>query len=105
MSNSEVTPVMFRVWQDKGDAEVFALFPADFADNYGDCCSSYQHIGQHCAANYHYCIQHSRPAKSEEYANLKIELERIGYILQVIQRASPQHHEKRRRDATALRVA
>jgi len=101
----DTTPVVFRVWIDYKDAKVFALFPTDFADNYGVLCGCYQHVGQHCSADYHHCIRHSRPAKPEEYADMKTELERIGYTLRVIQRATYYHHEKRRQEATALRVA
>lgn len=101
----ETTLVVFRVWVDGKDAEVFALFPTDFADNYGNHCGCYQLVGQHCSADYHHCIQHSRPAKPGEYADLKTELEHIGYTLRVIRRASYYHHEKRRQEAAALRVA
>jgi hypothetical protein len=100
----ETIPVVFRVWIDYKDAEVFALFPTDFADSYGNYCGCYQHVGQYCSAYYHHCIRHSRPATPKEYADLKTELERIGYTLRVIQRASPIHHEARRQQANAFRI-
>ncbi len=96
-----IIPVVFRVGNGAND-DVFALFPTDCADNTGNYCGCYQHIGQHCAADYHRCIQDSRPAKPTEYADLKTELERIGYTLRVIRRASPAHHEARRQESAAL---
>ena len=87
-------PVVIRVW--KGDdADVFALFPVDPADNYGHLCTSYQHIGQHSAADYALCISKSRPATRREAAPLLTELRRIGYQPRVLQRASRRHHEQR----------
>jgi hypothetical protein len=87
-------PVVIRVW--KGDdSDVFALFPADPADNYGRLCTSYQHIGQHAGADYGHCIANSRPAKCREAAPLLAELRRIGYQPHVLKRASRRHHETR----------
>ena len=87
-------PVVIRVW--KGDdSDVFALFPADPADNYGRLCTSYQHIGQHAGADYGHCTANSRPAKCREAAPLLAELRRIGYRPHVLKRASRRHHETR----------
>jgi len=87
-------PVVIRVW--KGDdADVFALFPADPADNYGHLCTSYQHIGQHAEADYGHCIANSRPATVREATPLLAELRRIGYRPHVLKRASRRHHETR----------
>ena len=81
------TPVIFRVWRERGtDCEVFALFPTLPEGRY---VTSYQHIGQHSAADYGLCIKHSRPAQPAEYADLLEELTRIGYCLRVIRRLSP----------------
>jgi hypothetical protein len=55
-----------------------------------------EHIGQHCAADYHGCIGMSRPARQDEYADLFSELERRGYNLAVHRRATPIMHERRR---------
>lgn len=87
------TIVVFRM--DK-EGIVFALFPELPADICGVYCTCFQHIGQHCAADYHGCIQASRPAKPAEYADLFDELERRGYILAIHQRATPIMHERRR---------
>ena len=53
------TVVIFR--RDR-DGSVFALFPELPADESGRCCTAYQHVGQHCAADYHGCIANSDPA-------------------------------------------
>lgn len=95
-------PVVFRVWP---EGDVFTLFPTIHADNYGRYCSSYQHIGQHGAADYDHCIKYSRPATEAEAAPLLRELEGRGYKLQPIARASRQHHEARRAEAMRLRCA
>ena len=88
------TPVVFRVGQQEG--EVFALFPTLPADDPGSLCEAYESIGQHGAAHYSHCIQSSRPATPDEYAPLAAELERIGYSLQIVKRASPTMHHQRK---------
>ena len=86
-----IDPVVIRVW--KGDdSDVFALFPVLPADNYGDLCTSYQHIGQHGAADYRLCIRKSRPATAAEAADLLAELRGIGYNPRTIKRATPAMH-------------
>jgi hypothetical protein len=63
----------------------FALFPCLKATPDGHWVS-FQHVGRHAAANYTLCVAHSRPAKPEEYAELKAELEGLGYVLKVCRR-------------------
>ena len=63
----DTTIVIFRM--DK-EGIVFALMPELPADNYGTYCTAYQHIGQHCAADYHGCVAKSRSASPDEYADL-----------------------------------
>jgi hypothetical protein len=92
----ETTIVIFR--RDK-EGIIFALMPELPADNQGIYCTCYQHIGQHCAADYHGCLAHSRPARPQEYADLLVELEKRGYHVIVKQRATPVMHERRRRFA------
>lgn len=77
------TLVVFRKFKDGGD--IVALFPELI--NYPDgCCESYQHVGQHGAADYIHCIAASVPAKPTEYRSLRQELENIGYRLDVRQK-------------------
>ncbi len=92
----ETTIVIFR--RDK-EGIIFALMPELPADNQGWYCTCYQHIGQHCAADYYGCIAQSRSANPDEYADLLIELEQRGYHVEVRQRATPVMHERRRRFA------
>jgi hypothetical protein len=91
------TKVVFRFWR----GEVIALFPEVPSDVNGYYCESYQHVGQHSGADYNGIIRESRPATPAEYADLHAELTRIGYDLEVVQRASRLAF-KRRREELAL---
>lgn len=92
----ETTIVIFRVDR---EGVVFALFPELPADNYGIYCTSFQHVGQHCAADYNDCIAESRPATPAEYADLEAELRQRGYDLEIRQRATYAIHQRRRQSA------
>lgn len=97
----DTTIVIFRTDR---EGVVFALFPELPADNEGQFCTAYQHIGQHCAADFCLCIANSRPAKANECADLFEELERCGYHLEVHQRATAIMHERRRWHAAMRRA-
>jgi hypothetical protein len=98
------TVVIFR--RDRtGWKDCFAVFPELPSDEFGNLCTAFQHIGQHCAADYHLCVSRSDPAAPSEYADLYEELERRGYDLSVRRRATPEMHERRRRIAAERRVA
>jgi hypothetical protein len=74
------TIVVFRVWRAQPKTCI-ALFPME-EERYGDgrrCCGSYEHVGQHGAADYRGVMQATRPAKPDEYAALKRELESAPY--------------------------
>lgn len=86
--------VMIRVWRTDPN-DVFALFPAIPATTTGRECQSYQHVGQHGAADYDLCIRKSRPAHRQEAANLLRELQKIGYKPKVIQRAGRRYLDQR----------
>lgn len=80
------TDVVFRC--DKhGDFKgvVFALFPHEIFDRNGNV-TFYTHVGQHSAADYNFCIAKSRPATEQEYADLKKEMESIGYDLNIVKK-------------------
>lgn|SRR4030067_2508294 len=79
------TQVIFRYWRN----DVIALFPYEIADMKGNCLS-YQHIGQHGAANYSAIVYESRPATPTEYAAIQSELEKLGYNLEIIHRRNHQ---------------
>ena len=72
------TKVIFREWPDKS---IIALFPEINADSTFYNCLSYMRIGQHGAANCQGVIDTTCPAK--DYTDLKNELGRLGYILDV----------------------
>lgn len=92
----EPTIVIFRVWGRQNGGSVLAIFPAEpYSDNEA-LCMSYEHMGMHSGADYYGCLARTRPAKPEEYASLRRELEGLGYTLRVVQKASRDHHEKRR---------
>lgn len=80
--------VVFRKWRKKWGDGIIALFPYEkWSDSsYAKLCGSYEHVGQHGAAEYLTCIQRTKPATAEEYADLKAELEQIGYKLIVLQK-------------------
>lgn len=86
--DTEKTVVIFRYYDHgefKGDVD--ALFPYWFEnaeESYN--CMSYAHIGQHGGADYQGVMSRTRPATAEEYADLKRELESLGYNLDVRQR-------------------
>ena len=73
------TKVVFRKFP---DGEIIALFPE--LHNYMESwlIESYIHIGQHGAASYH-VVSETKLATPNEYADLKDELESIGYNLDV----------------------
>lgn len=77
--DAEKTKVQFLV----NGKDLFAFFPDDYAAPFGTYRTAYSHIGQHSACALEYAAQ-SRPASPAEYADLKSELESIGYNLEVI---------------------
>lgn len=97
-----VTLVVFRRWRDRPKT-IFALFPALPSDHAGFYCDSYERIGQHAGADYYACVNASDPVSAEDAADLRRELERIGYRLKVIRRASRRVHDARRATARTLR--
>lgn len=87
------TVVIFRYWRDI----VIALFPEESWNSSDYHCSSYQSTGQHGAADYYGIMGESRPATSDEYSQLKTELESAPYKynFKVQKRATWRNHEKR----------
>lgn len=74
------TSVIFRTDE---NGECLAVFPYEIADRQGNC-TCYAHLGQHSACSYDYVLKETKPCKN--YVELKAELERIGYNLEVITR-------------------
>jgi hypothetical protein len=92
MADEAPTPTIFRRYP---DGEVVALFPTIPADPQGHCLS-YLHVGQHGAADPSHVIDHTRPARPDEYADLMDELIRIGYVVRPIRRLTRRMVEERR---------
>jgi hypothetical protein len=82
-----MTKVVFRKFKDNGD--IVALFPESPESGTAYACTSYGHVGQHCAADYVGTLRGTTPAKFADYRDLKTELENIGYRLDVRKRRSP----------------
>lgn len=78
--DTEKTKVIFR----KFKGEIIAFFPEIEVnpDNFGHNMMSYAHVGQHSEASLYFYYD-CTPAKPHEYADLKAELESIGYNLDV----------------------
>jgi len=97
-SDPAVVPVIFRCFP---GGEVLAVFPSlpGSHDWLRDCCS-YQHVGQHGSCSLDYA-QFTQPATPDEYADLKGELERIGYRLEVVKRRTSPHNAARLAEVSA----
>jgi hypothetical protein len=80
--DEQSTKVLFLVNEkDPGNPDLFAYFPEEaYNDKFK---SGYSHVGQHTGVDPRYAKE-SRPATPEEYADLKSELEGIGYNLDVL---------------------
>lgn len=75
------TKVIFRKFK---NGDVIALFPELIS--WKHYITSYEHVGQHGDADYYVVLNQTKLAKPEEYAELKSELERIGYDVVVYKR-------------------
>jgi hypothetical protein len=90
----EKTKVVFRVFK----GEVTAVFPEEPAVAFQPwTCLCYSHVGQHSSCELQYLIYASKAATPEQYADLRRELESIGYVLDIKRRVSS--------NANAVRIA
>ena len=93
--DTEKTDVIFRAWKHgdfKDNIDAYFVHECDCFDGRISC---YTHIGQHSLANYQgWCVQRTRLATPEEYADLKAELESIGYNLNVIKKQNTSKYLK-----------
>jgi hypothetical protein len=87
--------VIFRVWRGSTGG-VIALWPAEH-DGFQrrNMCRSFEHFGQHGAANYGVVMARTRPAKGAEHHALLAELRQRGYSPNVIQRDTAAHRRLR----------
>ena len=86
--NSKVVSVIFRKWkwgQFKG--QVDAYFPYLPHSSIDHTITSYDSVGGHGKADYHFILNETQLATPEEYAELKDHLEQVvGYKLKVMKR-------------------
>jgi hypothetical protein len=85
------TITVFRKFK---EGDILALFPGEQYSRYDGSIMSYQHVGQHGAADYNGMIATTRPATPTEYEPLRKELESIGYKLDI--RTRRPHNLNRR---------
>ena len=83
MNENKPTSVIFRV---EKDGTILAVFPYN-SYRKGYSVTYYSHVGHHGEAMHEYLIGCTKPATPEQYAELKAELEGLGYNLKVIKRA------------------
>lgn len=86
--------VIFKRWP---NGNVIAAFPAICGNSYDpSTCSSFEHVGQHGAADVG-VMANLRPALPREYADLKRELESAPYhyYLRVVRKFTRAHHRQR----------
>jgi len=90
--------VVFRTFKGKDGGDVIALFPScnhESGDANRGCVVDYVHVGQHGESDPWHVMRISRAAKPEEYADLKAELEGLGYVLTVRTRLQLRWHRAR----------
>ena len=100
--DTEKTIVVFRKWGKKNGGDVIAIFPFELGTNDPNTCSSYQHLGQHGAANDFEVVRATKLATAAEYAPLKAELEQIGYNLEIRRKLTPNAYESRKAQLKAI---
>lgn len=89
--------VIFKRWPGGG---IIAVFPARAAGaGASSLCASFEHIGQHGAADVGRMAR-LRPASSEEYAELRQELESppYNYRLRAVRKFTQAHQRQRERE-------
>ena len=90
----EKTIVVFRKWKD--NEEVVAIFP-ELPGSYNKIweCNSYMHIGQHGSCDSFGIIKDTILAEEIDYADLKQELESLGYVLDIRKKITQKMAGKR----------
>lgn len=89
--NSNKTLVIFR----KFENEIIALFPLELGTNNPYDFLSYEHCGQHSAADMLF-VRRTKAASPSEYRDLARELRQIGYKLKIGRRIPKNALQKRR---------
>ena len=89
--DATTTKVLFLMEKPEGNlpCNVFAFFPEERYNTIENgTFTCYAHIGQHSACHIDYAKQCEK-ATPEQYADLKKELESIGYVLEVLNTPEP----------------
>lgn len=84
--DTNITDVLFLIEKPEGDlpCNVFAFMPKDKWNNCEEgIFTSYAHLGQHSGCHIDYANE-CKEATSIEYADLKKELESIGYNINIL---------------------
>lgn len=78
-SQTTATVTMRTVLRKYPDGQIIALFPdVPWSGRQGEI-TSYMHLGQHGAADYHHVVATTKPATKKESAGLLNELRQVGY--------------------------
>lgn len=85
------------------DSPVFAVFPHIVGTNDPHTMTCYEHVGQHGSAHMDY-VAECRLAWAEECADLKRELEGIGYELDIQNESGQEDFIVRERELEAMNV-
>ena len=95
------TKVIFRTKYPERGGETVAVFPALAGDSSLRTCLFYTHFGQHGTITTDYHL-FTFPARPEEYASLKAELESIGYDLRIAHRQNRADYQARLKQVRAI---
>ena len=93
------TITVFRKYR---NGDIIAIFPFEISNMSYYYCLSYEAIGQHGTADPVHIIRQTKPATESEYASLKLELERIGYVVETRKRITADAIESRRKQLNKI---
>jgi hypothetical protein len=95
-----IVPVLFRVDFDGNATEVNAVFPTlPGSTRDPELMTCYAHVGQHSSCSLDW-FELTKAARPYQYADLKAELERLGYQLEVCSRITKEHRKQFRANQT-----
>jgi hypothetical protein len=92
--DKEPTDTLLRYFR---TGELIAIFPAVAGTSDPDTCMSYQTVGQHGSCDPSGLIRLTQPASlvSDSTKSFLAELERVGYKVNVVKRATAAHRKAR----------
>lgn len=84
-TQTETTDMAFLIDQTEEIGQVLAIMPAHAATvGRPNHCTCYVHVGQHGACDLDAALHYYDEASPDEYADLKAELEGLGYNVRVV---------------------